>query len=290
MDFKQTLASGKVLLFDGAMGSLLASMGGDMRSGHNNLTSRDLVEKAHRLYLEAGSDCLTTNSFSLNRIYSDLTDQQLDDSLRAAMEAALQAADGHAFVFGDMGPTGQMLPPYGNGDANQIYEAYCRQVETMAAYPLSGLIVETVFHLAEAELMLQACHDQAPQLPVVFTMTFCTARRGGATMMGDRTADICAFAQKHGVAALGANCGDLNPKEYPPIIEGLKQAGLPVLLQPNAGKPQYAENNAVSYPLSPQEFAAEMALCRQAGAQLLGGCCGTTPEHIRQLRIGLAEE
>lgn len=284
MDFKQKLASGEILLFDGAMGSLLAAMGGDMHSGHNNLTSADLVEKAHRLYLDAGADCLTTNSFSLNRIYSDLTDQQLADSLRAAMEAALNAAGGRAFVFGDMGPSGQMLPPYGSGDPQRIYEAYCRQVEIMAGYPLSGLIVETVFHLAEAELMVQACHDQAPQLPVIFTMTFCTAKKGGATMMGDRSEDICAFAQKHGVAVVGANCGDLSPKDYPPIIEALKQAGVPILLQPNAGKPQYTENKAVVYPLSPEKFAAEMAVCRQAGAQLLGGCCGTTPEHIRQLK------
>ncbi|MEG1538021.1 MAG: homocysteine S-methyltransferase family protein, partial [Clostridiales bacterium] len=276
------LASGKTLIFDGAMGSLLASLGAGMQSGHHNLNHPDLVEKAHRYYIDAGADCIITNSFSLNRIYSQLTDDQLDTALHASMEIALKAADDKIFVFGDIGPTGQMLAPYGKGNQQEFYEAYCRQIETMKQYPLSGLIVETIFHLPEAEIILQACQDIAPELPRLLSMTFYSNLRGGLTMMGNKATDIAALAKKAGCAAVGGNCGDLNPEDYPPIIATLQQAGLPILLQPNAGKPQIIDEQTV-YPLNPEQFSAQMAICQQAGVQMLGGCCGTTPEHIRQL-------
>ncbi len=284
MDFLQQLASGNTLLFDGAMGSLLSSLGADMRSGHNNLCNPQIVEKAHRLYLDAGADCIITNSFSLNRVYSEMDDSQLEASLRAAMEIALKAADGKAYVFGDIGPTGKILAPVGNGTPEEFYAAYCRQISIMAQYPLTGLIAETLFHLAEAELILKAWQDTAPQLPLLLSMTYFSAKKGGLTMMGNKAVDIAKKAKEAGVVAVGCNCGDLNPADYPPIIASLKSAGLPVLLQPNAGKPiLYEDGQPPEYPLTPEQFAEQMGLCHQAGAQLLGGCCGTTPQHIRLL-------
>ena len=286
MDFITKLHNNELLFFDGAMGSLLAAKGANMQSGANNLAFPEIVEEVHREYISAGADCIITNSLTLNNISAakkGFSIAETDDCVKAAVEIALKAADGKAFVFGDMGPTGLMLKPYGIGDPEQTYEAYCHQAQLLAAYPITGFIIETVFHLPEAMIMLKACRDTAPKLPVIVSMTFANTKNGGRTMMGDKSATIAEQAKAGGAAAVGANCGDLTPAEYAIVIAEMAKAGLPLIVQPNAGKPQL-RNQEVFYPLAPQEFAAEMQECYNAGAKLLGGCCGTTPDHIRAIK------
>lgn len=286
--FSQALADGDPLIFDGAMGSLLSARGGEMGGARNNLDHGTLVQQIHQEYLEAGSNCLTTNTFTLNGIYAEKHQYgDCSDAVKAACELALAAGEGRAYLWGDLGPAGEMLQPLGSGKPAQFHEAYCRQVELMAAYPITGLLIETIFDLKEALIILAACRDAAPQLPVITSLTYATAAKGGRTIMGDAAKQIAAQLAAAGSYGIGANCGDLSPLEYASILGELTAPGLPVLVQPNAGKPML-QGTEVVYPLGPAEFAAQMLHCQKAGARLFGGCCGTTPAHIQALAQALA--
>ncbi len=284
MDFLQTLASGKTLFFDGAMGSLLAQKGTDM-SANNNIIAPEKVAEVHQEYIAAGSDCIITNTLTLNSIYAakrGISDSGCDEANRAAARIALAAAAGKAFVLGDLGSTGEMLKPYGTGDKAQFFNAFCRQVAALTENKIDGFIIETVFDLAEAKIILQACRDTS-DLPVILSMTFATAAKGGRTIMGNSAVEIAKAALDGGAVAVGANCGDLTPKEFVPIVKEMLPVGLPIIIQPNAGIPRL-ENGTTRYDLTTEEFAAGLLACHKAGAQLLGGCCGTTPQHIAAIR------
>ena len=282
----ESITTGDTLILDGGMGSLLAQLGGSMRSGENNLLYPDVVRQVHSLYAQAGCDAITTNTFALNGVYADkqgMSDTEREKSLRAAMEIAVSVCEGKYYLLADLGPSGEMLAPLGKGDPDVYYTAFYTQAKLMAEYPIDAFIIETVFDLAEALIIIKACRESAPQIPVLLSMTFSSLKKGGCTIMGSTAAQIAAAAEKEGAAAVGANCGDLTPMEYSQIIASMKEAcQLPLLVQPNAGMPKLEGGKAV-YSLGPEEFAAQLQGCYDAGARLLGGCCGTTPEHIAAL-------
>lgn len=282
-DFLEKVNSREILILDGGFGSLLDSLGGSMKSGDNNTGSPDIVKKAHQLYVDAGSEAITSNTFALNGAYAakqDLSAEDTEKSLRAAMSIAVEVCGEDKYLLADLGPSGEMLPPLGQADPQLIAAGYRSQAKIMAEYAISAFIIETVFDLAEAEIILHACREVAPSVPIILSMTFSSLKRGGCTLMGNTAAKIAKFAAKNGVAVVGANCGDLSPADYAQIITSMKgNCDLPLLVQPNAGKPQLINKQAV-YPLDPAEFASQMSACVEAGATLLGGCCGTTPQHI----------
>lgn len=290
-DFLTRINDGTIFLLDGGLGSLLAAKGGSMNSGENNLRYPQIVAAAHREYLDAGADAVISNSFALNRINAGKNGMATADcelSLRKALELALAAAEDRAYVLGDIGPSGEMLKPYGAAEADDLYDAFYAQAAVMAEYPLTALIVETIFDLNEALIILRAAADAAPKLPRLLSMTFSSTKRGGCTMMGNRAADIARAAEQAGAAAVGANCGDLSPEEYAVIIAAMREAtALPLMLQPNAGKP-HARPDGVYYELGAADFALRMQAAATAGATLLGGCCGTTPAHIAALKAAFA--
>ena len=277
------LSSKKTLLIDGGFGSLLLSRGGDKQSGLNNIMHPELVLSLHREYVDAGSDFVTSNTFSLNRVYAGkqgISPADEEKALHAGMELAVKAAASQALVLADMGPSGEMLAPMGTGNPDELLESFARQAGVMAEYKPAAIIIETVFDLKEAEIMVNACKEAAPDIPVLLSLTLSTVKRGGATLMGNRATDIAQAATDWGCAAVGANCGDLNPQDYVEILGNMRGiTPLPLLLQPNAGKP-VLQGGEVIYPLLPEDFAQGMVGCKEAGAQLLGGCCGTTPAHI----------
>lgn len=288
MSFTERLAAGEQLIFDGGMGSMLAVRGADGSDGNPNLVHPTIVQEVHRLYLEAGADCLITNTLVLNEIYMAKRQQlaTLDDAVRAAVENALEAAHGQALVFGDLGPIGDMLKPYGPGEPEAFYAAFCRLARVLAEQPIDGFIIETVFQLAEAELMLKACQEVAPHLPIICSLTFSQLKGGGRTIMGDQAIRVAETAAELGAVVVGCNCGDLAPQELAEILKYMAPAGLPLIVQPNAGKPRL-EQGQIIYDLGPAAFASQMLACWEAGAQLFGGCCGTTPDHIAALKQAL---
>lgn len=279
MDFARFLKTEKTILFDGAMGTQLARKGLDLSGAMNNLTHPDMVLQVHQEYLKAGAQVLIANTFAMNPIYMkthDL-DSHLEDVNRRGVELARQAADDSAFVLGDMGPTGQMIEPFGTYSEQDFIDCFKNQARVLAENGVDGFIIETMFDLREALCALRACQETA-SLPVI--VSFALSQASGHTMMGQTLSECAGEVEKAGAIAVGTNCGDLDPEEIAAIVSGLQNAAsLRIIVQPNAGKPKLVHGKTV-YDMIPDDFAAGVKKCIDAGASLVGGCCGTTPEHI----------
>lgn len=280
MDFLQLLKTKRVILLDGAMGTQL-SRKGLMSPGRANLEAPQAVLDVHRGYLEAGCDVLITNTLTMNRIYIETHNVGVSvrDVNRAGVELARQAAGSDRHILGDMSSTGQLLEPYGAYTESQFHDAFAEQAEVLAEAGVDGLLIETVFDLREALCALRACKESG-RLPVLVSIAFQTDRDGGRAMMGD-TAEQCARQlTEAGADAIGANCGDLDPVQMSHVVAALKaHTAVPALAQPNAGKPKLVGEETV-FDMEPVPFAQGVADCIEAGARIVGGCCGTTPEHL----------
>ncbi len=289
MNFLEELQAGHILLLDGGMGTMLNRLGLGLGGAVNNLEHQAEVTQVHQAYLAAGSRCLYTNTFSLNRIYAASHGLEIDLALciRQGVAAAQAAAKEDTYVFGDIGPTGQMLAPLGDGDPAAIKDAFLEQAQVLATAGVDGFVVETMFDIEESLLAVQACREAAENLPILASMTFSTLSRGGRTIMGNKAADCANRLAVAGVSVVGANCGDLTPEEMAEIVKEMKGAGIPIMVKPNAGKPRL-EGTETLYDMPPEVFAQGVMACLEAGAQMAGGCCGTTPEHIAAIREQLA--
>jgi 5-methyltetrahydrofolate--homocysteine methyltransferase len=281
MDLSLFLDYQKPILLDGAMGTQLASFGLEM-GGQNNLTHPDVVKRIHRRYAECGCHLLITNTLTMNRIYIESHNLDLDVrevNLAGAMLAKAVVSE-NQFVLGDISSTGKMLVPYGDLPEVNAMEAFKEQATFLAEGGVDGFIIETVFDLREALCAIRACKQVAP-LPIIASIAFSISEKGGRTIMGD-TASHCAKAmQEEGATVVGANCGDLDPFQMAEIVAAMKQAtDLPILAQPNAGIPKLVGDKTV-FDMSPADFTRGISQCLQSGAALVGGCCGTTPDHIR---------
>jgi 5-methyltetrahydrofolate--homocysteine methyltransferase len=289
MRLAEALKNRDVILLDGATGTELAKHG-LMSRGRTNLDEPDAVLAIHQEYIQSGSDALTTNTLTMNRIYIEThnVSVSLRDVNKAGVELARQAAGGQRYVLGDISSTGQLLEPYGTYKESQLYEAFREQADILAESGVDGFIIETMFDLREAVCAARACKDNL-SLPVIVSMAFATEEKGGRTMMGDSAEQCAKNLADAGADAIGANCGDLDPARMAGVISVMRSAtSLPLLAQPNAGKPKLVGSETV-FEMAPASFAAGMAECVQAGARLVGGCCGTSPEHIRALARTLGE-
>lgn len=281
MDLHKLIETKKVLIFDGALGTELAKRGLET-SGALSLTNPEAILDFHREYAAAGVDILSTNTFIMNRI--SVESHGLDIDLReanlAGVRLAREAAGAEQLVFGDLGPTGKLLEPYGTFSEEQFYEAFKEQALVLAEGGVDGLIIETMTDLREAVCALQACKD-VTSLPVIVTMAFATVEKGGRTVMGSTAAEIATSLEQHGADAIGANCGELTPEEMAQIGAFYRaHTCLPLLIQPNAGRPKLVAGKTV-YDMVPGDFADGVIKCIENGALLVGGCCGTTIEHIK---------
>lgn len=280
LDFRERLRSNKIILFDGAMGTELARRGLEM-SGINNLSNPEQVLQIHQDYIRAGAEALITNTCTMNRINVESHGIAVDlEKVNLAGVRLAREAAGGAFVFGDISSTGQLLKPYGSYSEVQFYETFREQAALLAEGGVDGFIIETMFDLREALCALRACKDISA-LPVIVTLSFSKLAQGGRTIMGDRVGEIAQALEAEGADAVGANCGDLDPAEMAGIAALYREAtALPVLIQPNAGKPKLVQGET-AFDMNPEEFAGGLLRCLDSGATLIGGCCGTGPEHIR---------
>jgi 5-methyltetrahydrofolate--homocysteine methyltransferase len=284
MDLLQLFTDGKKVVFlDGAMGTQLAEAGFEM-GGQTCLSHPDAVLAVHKRYIESGADMLITNTFTMNRI--NIEDHHINVDVKevntAGVKIAKAAAAHGQYVLGDMTSTGKMLKPYGKLAEEDAYSAFKEQATILAEAGVDGLIIETMFHLQEALCALRAAKEAA-SLPVIVSVSFKTANNGGRTVMGDTALDCARKLTEAGASAVGVNCGSLDPLEVAQIVsEMAKATTLPVVAQPNAGKPVFM-NGQTTFNLSPEDFAAGVRECFHAGARLLGGCCGTSPAHIKAM-------
>jgi len=284
--FLATLQKGEILVADGATGTMLQGMGLDFGQAPEAwlLDRPDKIRALHRAYVEAGSDVILTCSFG--GTHYRLTRHGLADRVtevnRLAAELAREEAGEGVFVAGDMGPTGQLLGPRSKVTAEQIADAYTQRAAGLAEGGADFLVIETMSDLGEAQAAIAGAR-RVSDLPVFCTFSFDTH---GRTMMGVKP-DQAANAVGPLVQGIGANCGH-DPAEYEGLIQAMRRAQPEAVLwaKPNAGLPRLVGEETV-YDATP-DYMADIALrLRQAGAQIIGGCCGTTPAHVAAIAAAL---
>jgi 5-methyltetrahydrofolate--homocysteine methyltransferase len=281
MNLSKALQNETIILLDGAIGTELDKRG-LMGRASCNLDAPEIVLQIQQEYARCGCDALTTNTLTMNRIFIETHNVNVSvrDVNKAGVELARQAAGEGLYVLGDISSTGQMLEPYGTYSEQQFYDTFKEQAEILAEAGVDGFIIETVFDLREALCALKACKDNF-SLPAIVSIAFTTEAKGARTIMGNTAGQCAQQLTDAGADALGANCGDLDPAQMAVVVSLLKkETKIPILAQPNAGKPKLTEEKTV-FDMEPGLFAAGINKCLQAGARLIGGCCGTTPAHIR---------
>lgn len=282
MDLLAYIHNNPYLILDGGMGTQLDKRG-LMSRGRNNLDAPHPVLEVHREYIAAGSNAIITNTLTMNRIYIETHDVgvSVDEVNRTGVRIARETADGKVFVLGDMCSTGQMLEPYGDYTEEQFLDNF-REQASILAEGVDAFIIETMFDLNEAICAVRACKEVA-DLPVIVGMAFSTEVNGGRTMMGNSAEDCARRLAGAGADVVGANCGEIGPHEMASLVEMIRSAvSIPIMVEPNAGKPQLVDGKT-AFDMGPDDFAAGVLECYRAGATLLGGCCGTSPDHIRAL-------
>jgi 5-methyltetrahydrofolate--homocysteine methyltransferase len=290
MNLSTALKKKEVILLDGAIGTEL-DRHGLMGRAQTNLENPEVVLEIQREYARCGCDAITANTLTMNRIYIETHNVGVcvKDVNRAGVELARKAVGEGQYILGNISSTGQLLEPYGTYKESQFYDAFREQAGILAESGVDGFIIETMFDLREALCALRACKDNFP-LPVIVSIAFSSEANGGRTMMGDSAEQCAKDLTDAGADVVGANCGEIDPAQMAVIVSGLKSAtSLPVLAQPNAGKPKLVGNGTV-FEMAPDDFAQGIMECLHAGASIVGGCCGTTPEHIRAVAALLGRD
>jgi 5-methyltetrahydrofolate--homocysteine methyltransferase len=281
------LKRGDVLVGDGAWGTQLMQRG--LPEGQPPewfaLERPDTIEEVARLYLEAGADLVTTDTFGGTSFRLKLhgLDGEGDRINRQAVEAVKRAVAGRALVSASVGPSGQLLEPFGDTSADAVEEAFAEQMRALAAAGADVLCIETMGDLTEATRAVKAARAVAPGVPVMATMTFEPTPRGYFTVMGVSVEKAVAGLEAAGADVVGSNCGT-GIGDMVAIAGAMARATrLPILIQPNAGLPESRAGQVV-YNETAETMAARVPELLDLGVAIVGGCCGTTPEHTRAIR------
>jgi len=280
------IKEGKLLVSDGAWGTFLHEKG--LKPGECpekwNLENPDAVLEIANSYIEAGSDMIETNSFGGNRYKLKMfgLEDKVHEINKAAAEISRKAAGPEGHVIGSMGPTGKMLM-MGDVTAEELYEAFKEQAVALEEGGADALVIETMFDPEEAKLAIKAAKENT-KCEVICTMTFEKAGEAGyRTMMGTSPSDMLNELSGTGVDIIGANCGN-GMCGMIEIVKEIRKADntIPVLIHANAGIPEL-KDGATVFRETPEETAGYINDLIQAGANIVGGCCGTTPKHIEKI-------
>ena len=283
-----TLSKDHILYLDGATGSNLVKAG--MPSGvcpeQWILEHRDVMLKLQKDYVQAGTNILYAPTFTANRV--KLAEYHLEKNMSAMIhelvaisrEAAASSPGHTVLVAGDLTMTGEQLKPMGQMELEDLIDIYKEQILSMVDAGVDLLVVETMMSLAETRAALIAAKEVC-NLPVIATLTF---EADGRTLFGTDAKTAAIVLESLGACAIGANCST-GPAQMESIISDMvTHTRIPVIAKPNAGLPFLDENGNTCYNMEAEEFTEEMEVLVNAGAAILGGCCGTTPEFIRQIR------
>jgi 5-methyltetrahydrofolate--homocysteine methyltransferase len=288
--FLDLLSRRRCLLADGATGSNLFEMG--LVSGDApelwNVDHPDRIKLLHQRFVDAGADIILTNTFGGTRYRLKLhkAEDRVHELNRAAAQLARSVADAagrDVIVAGSMGPTGEILEPLGPLSAADARAAFAEQAVALAEGGADVLWIETLSSREEVEAAIEGAKSTG--LPVVSTLSFDT---NGRTMMSLTPAELAAIAREHHLAACGSNCG-VGPSELVASILNLSTAADPdmvLVAKANCGIPQYV-NGAIRYDGTPELMARYVDLAIDSGARIVGGCCGTSPEHLAAMRKAL---
>ena len=279
--------SEQYIFLDGATGSNLVKAG--MPSGVCPekwiLDNRDVMLELQKAYVKAGTNILYAPTFTANRVklaeygLADKMSVMISDLVAISKEAA-EGASHPVYVAGDITMTGQQLAPMGTMQLEELIDIYKEQICALQSAGVDLLVVETMMSLAESRAALIAAKEVC-DLPVMVTMTF---EPDGRTLFGTDAKTAAIVLESLGAAAIGVNCST-GPAKMKQIVEDMAvHTNIPIIAKPNAGLPSLDENGKTCYNMAPEEFAEEMAVLVQAGASILGGCCGTDPQFIAAIR------
>ncbi|WP_315374887.1 homocysteine S-methyltransferase family protein [uncultured Selenomonas sp.] len=269
-------------IFDGAMGTMLQE--GGLKPGGcpelMNLEQPDVVQKIHEAYIEAGATMIETNTFGASALKLDHygLEDRVKEINEAAVKIAREASKGRAKIVGSLGPTGRFIVPLGDLEFEDAYRAFYEQAKALADAGADYLLFETCIDIQEMRAGLLAAKD-ATNLPIICQLSY---SEDGRTVTGTDPQTAAITLEALGADIIGVNCS-LGPQELVPIVKTLAEnCSVPISVLPNAGMPRL-ENGRTIFPMGPEEFASWGEKLVAAGATYLGGCCGTTPAHIKAL-------
>ena len=284
----ELLDSGKTLIGDGAMGTLLQGKG--LTDGGApelwNVEKPEIIEEIFDKYAEAGANFLTTNTFggSAPRLQMHSLEDRLFELNKAASEIAKKVSSKYSdvFVMGDVGPTGELMEPMGTLTVAGAKEIFTEQIKALLAGGADGILIETMSDLSEVQAAVQAVQEIDPEIPIIVMLSFDTNLR---TMMGVKPAQAITEISKMGVKIIGANCGR-GTDEIRVIAKEMSEnkiEGVYLITQSNAGLPKLVGADFV-YDGTPEEMANYAVDMKNLGINIIGACCGSTPEHIAAIR------
>jgi len=287
----QLLISDEFIIADGALGTLLFDMGLEQGGSPElwNVEHPDRIREIHRAYIEAGAQIILTNTFGCNRLRLELhrlseRASELNEAAARLARAEADAAKGPVVVAGDIGPTGNILLPYGDTEFDDMVDAFEEQARALVKGGVDVLWIETMSDLEEVRAAVEGARRAAPDFPLVTTMTFDT---NGHTMMGVSPEKAYDVLSGFDVLALGGNCGN-GVQEILTVIEKMagEGSGAVLIAKANAGIP-HLENGMPVYDATPDHMAEYAVKAHQLGARIIGACCGSTPDHIRAINQAL---
>ena len=274
-------------IFDGAMGTMLQA--GGLEPGGcpelMNIDHPEVVQHIHEAYIEAGATIIETNTFGASRLKLDHygLEDRVEELNTAAVRIAKKAAGTRAKVAGSMGPTGRFISPLGDLDFEDAYACFKEQASALAKAGVDFFIIETCIDIQEMRAALLAAKEAAPKIPVICQLTYSD---DGRTVTGTDPQSAATILSHMGANIIGVNCS-LGPEQLVPVVKILAEnCSCPISVQPNAGMPQLVDG-VTHFPMGPEDFGSWAPKLLEAGATYLGGCCGTTPAHIKALAAAL---
>jgi 5-methyltetrahydrofolate--homocysteine methyltransferase len=290
---RRRLAEGRVILGDGALGTLLQTQGRgvDVVPEALALSDPDLLEQVARAYVDAGAEIVQTNTFGASplRLAVAGLDGEAERINRRAVAAARRAAEATgAWVTASVGPSGRTLEPFGDLPLGELEASFRRQVAALVAEGVDAIGVETMMDVEEACAAVRAAREIARRIVVTASLVFQATPTGWATPFGTPLGEAVERLRSSGADVVGTNCGT-GTVEAVGMAAALREAtDAPLIVRPNAGLPETTAEGATTWPESPAVFAEAARRLREAGVTWLGGCCGTTPDHVRAMREALA--
>ena len=284
------MAARRILFLDGAMGSNLVKKGmpKNICTEAWILEHGDLILELQGQYRDAGSDIVYAPTFAANRISlrKHGREGEVKRLNRGLVELSRQAVGSDVWIAGDMTTTGELLEPLGDLREEELEDVYREQVSALAEAGADLLVAETMLSVAETRVALRAALRET-DLPVFCTLT---VQEDGRALFGGTAEEAVYILQEEGASAVGVNCS-VGPDQLLAVVEAMKQkAKIPLIVKPNAGLPVTDKEGNPVYQMQPDTFAAHMKRLVEAGADMIGGCCGTTPDFIRALRKAVSAQ
>ena len=288
----ERIESGETLISDGGIGTYLQSHG--LEAGGDpeefNITNPETVKLMAKEYYDAGSDIVLTNTFGgtiFRQKHYGLDHKVHDLNEQAALIAKSQTPEGK-FVLGSVGPTGQFLEPYGDTSEKDMYEGFKEQILALEAGGVDGIILETMTALEEASIAIKAALENT-NLLIAATMTFDKGPRGFFTMMGITPEDAAIELSNAGAHIVGSNCGNGIDNMIEIAQKMRDSTDRPLIIHSNAGIPSMKSGNII-YPETPEYMAERFMKLKDIGINIIGGCCGTSPTHIKAIHESLKKD